>query len=70
MTQLNSTALRELDAKDPLSWTRSEFEIPLVKDCGGDTEGEAIYFCGNSLGLLSKKARQYVMEEMDVWSKR
>lgn len=34
------------------------------------SDGEAIYFCGNSLGLLSKQARQYVMQELDVWSSR
>lgn len=33
-------------------------------------DGKAIYFCGNSLGLLSKKARQHIMEELDVWSTR
>lgn len=59
-----------LDKADPLSWTRAEFELPLTKECGGEGEGEAIYFCGNSLGLLSKRARALVVEEMDVWSKR
>ena len=34
------------------------------------TDGEAIYFCGNSLGLLAKKARQYMLEELDVWGSR
>lgn len=32
-------------------------------------DGEAVYFCGNSLGLLNKRARQHMMEELDVWSK-
>ena len=62
--------LAALDADDPLSWTRDEFEIPDAKACGGEVEGEAIYFCGNSLGLLSKKARKHLMEELDVWSTR
>ncbi|ORY23197.1 kynureninase [Naematelia encephala] len=60
--------LAQWDAEDPLNWTKGEFEIPTAKACGGDTEGQAIYFCGNSLGLLSKKARQHMIEELDVWS--
>jgi kynureninase len=65
-----SADLAKLDAEDTLSWTRAEFEIPNAKACGGDVEGDAIYFCGNSLGLLAKKARQYLLEELDVWSSR
>ncbi|WVR05729.1 kynureninase [Kwoniella sp. DSM 27419] len=56
------------DKEDPFNWTRDEFEIPTQKACGGQGDGEAVYFCGNSLGLLNKKARQHVMEELDVWS--
>ena len=33
-------------------------------------EGELVYLCGNSLGLLPKRGRQIVNEELDVWSKR
>lgn len=62
--------LQRLDEEDKLKWTRDEFEIPNAKACGGEVDGEAIYFCGNSLGLLSKKARQHVLEELDVWSTR
>lgn len=28
--------LKKLDEQDPLNWTRAEFEIPNVKDCGGE----------------------------------
>jgi len=62
--------LETLDAQDTLSWTRTEFEIPNARACGGEVDGDAIYFCGNSLGLLAKKARQYLLEELDVWSSR
>lgn len=62
--------LAALDAQDSLSWTRAEFEIPNARACGGEVDGDAIYFCGNSLGLLAKKARQYLLEELDVWSSR
>ncbi|WVQ71039.1 kynureninase [Cryptococcus sp. DSM 104548] len=60
-------ALRKHDREDPLNWTRAEFEIPTIKACGGQREGEAIYFAGNSLGLLNKRARQHMIEELDVW---
>ncbi|KAK8865826.1 kynureninase [Kwoniella newhampshirensis] len=60
--------LARLDREDPLNWTRDEFEIPTIKACGGEGDGDAIYFCGNSLGLLSRRARQHVLEELDVWS--
>ena len=66
----NPDELASLDASDPLAWTRAEFEIPQARACGGDIDGESIYFCGNSLGLLSKRARQHVVEELDVWSSR
>lgn len=33
-------------------------------------DGEAVYFCGNSLGLLAKKARKHMLEELEVWSTR
>lgn len=78
----------ELDRRDPLAWTRDEFELPLRKDSGAEGEscpsvatrpelttryageGELVYLCGNSLGLLPKKARTLMQEELDVWSKR
>jgi kynureninase len=44
--------------------------MPNARACGGEVDGDAIYFCGNSLGLLSKKARQHMQEELDVWSTR
>jgi kynureninase len=40
----------------------------LLADTSSD--GDAIYFCGNSLGLLTKRARQHVLEELDTWSTR
>lgn len=41
----------ELDAADPLRSFRDRFHFPQVA-CGG----EAIYFTGNSLGLMPKTA--------------
>lgn len=83
-----TTDAAELDRRDPLAWTRDEFELPLRKDSGAEGEsctsvttrtelttryageGELVYLCGNSLGLLPKKARTLMQEELDVWSKR
>ena len=30
---------------------------------------QVVYMCGNSLGLLPKTGRQYVIEELDKWAK-
>ena len=68
MPSSTAAKLAALDAADPLAWTRGEFEIPQSRACGGEVDGEAIYFCGNSLGLLSKTGRRHLMEELDVWS--
>jgi kynureninase len=50
-----------LDQQDPLRLFRQQFHLPLV---GGK---EAIYFCGNSLGLQPKSARAAVEREMEKW---
>ncbi|MFN6943930.1 MAG: kynureninase [Cytophagaceae bacterium] len=54
---------QDLDAHDSLSTFRSRFHIPLHKD------KEAIYLCGNSLGLQPKSALNYLQQEMDDWQK-
>jgi kynureninase len=52
-----------MDATDPMAHKRACFHIPK-----GAKEGEeALYFTGNSLGLLPKKAQVYVNEEMVKW---
>ncbi|MFC2187439.1 kynureninase [Fulvivirgaceae bacterium LMO-SS25] len=50
------------DQQDPLKSFREEFTFPQVN--GRD----AIYFCGNSLGLQPKLAREYVNRELDQWA--
>ncbi|CAN5909180.1 kynureninase [soil metagenome] len=52
---------RSLDQEDPLRPFRQQFHIPSVAG------KEAIYFCGNSLGLQPKTARQAVEREMEKW---
>ena len=54
----------QLDAQDPLSSYRNEFEFPQMPQ-GGDE----IYLCGNSLGLMPKRSREYVCEELEKWGK-
>ena len=53
---------KELDKNDPLKSFREKFYIPILhgKDC--------IYFTGNSLGLQSKNAQDYVLDEMENWA--
>lgn len=52
-----------LDAEDPLASYRQHFLFPQHKgqDC--------TYFCGNSLGLQPKNAREHILQELDDWAK-
>jgi kynureninase len=61
MTFENSLAFaRAQDAADELAWMRAEYLFP---------ETGTLYFAGHSLGLPPRKARQYVLEEMDEWNR-
>ena len=51
----------EQDAQDPLNVFRSQFHFPQRN--GKD----AIYFCGNSLGLQPKVTESYIQRELDSW---
>jgi len=53
-----------LDRGDPLGRFRDEFHIPRSEN--GETE---IYFAGNSLGLLPRRTRKYVDEELEKWGR-
>ena len=53
---------REMDDKDPLKGFRTRFYFPKVDG------REAIYFCGNSLGLQPKSAQAYIQKELDNWA--
>ncbi len=50
-----------MDAKDELRSFRNEFHFPPA------THGDAIYLCGNSLGLQPKNTVSYVMQELTKW---
>lgn len=53
---------REMDAKDSLAHLRSRFHFPKVNG------KEAIYFCGNSLGLQPKTVKDYLEKELSNWA--
>lgn len=60
---IDESFARAQDEADPLQECRQRFEIPR------DEQGEFnIYFCGNSLGLMPRDARELVAEELDDWS--
>lgn len=52
-----------------ISW-RHQFHIPAISaQIAGTVGEEAIYLCGNSLGLMPVKAREYVDAELDDWAR-
>ncbi|KAG5437904.1 hypothetical protein PCK2_000978, partial [Pneumocystis canis] len=76
ISALISTFAGFLDEKDPLALLRYEFEGSYIKriineeekTCQSSLGGISIYLCGHSLGLLPKRTRQLIKEELDVWS--
>ena len=54
---------KKLDRQDPLRSFPSKFHLPRIK---GKT---AIYFAGNSLGLLPKTTKKFVEEELNDWAR-
>lgn len=53
---------QDMDAKDSLAHFRSRFHFPKVNG------QEAIYFCGNSLGLQPKTVKDYLERELNNWA--
>ncbi|AMR33320.1 kynureninase [Mucilaginibacter sp. PAMC 26640] len=51
----------EQDERDELKLFRSQFHIPKHKGV------DAIYLCGNSLGLQPISARKYLQDQLDAW---
>ncbi|KAF5391367.1 hypothetical protein D9757_002003 [Collybiopsis confluens] len=54
---------------------KTEFMLPTNGEVGAnrfpnDTEKPCTYLCGNSLGLQSKRSRELVEKEMNVWAAR
>jgi kynureninase len=77
---------RQQDAKDALSKLRAEFVIPTKGDlhnhsfgfqraAGDDSRSDAdnddaIYLCGNSLGLQPRRTKEYVNRYLDTWASK
>ncbi|CAG8597678.1 14548_t:CDS:2, partial [Dentiscutata heterogama] len=63
---------QHLDKNDKLSHLREEFSIPKSGDVtlngvvSKNPNEPSLYFCGNSLGLMPKRARILVNQEIDV----
>ncbi|MCC9136586.1 kynureninase [Pontibacter silvestris] len=63
MNYENSLAFaKEQDQKDPLKEYKDRFYFPQID------RQDAIYFCGNSLGLQPKSAQRYIDNEMYKWA--
>ncbi|KAG0168969.1 Kynureninase (L-kynurenine hydrolase) [Apophysomyces sp. BC1034] len=69
----------ELDREDSLAKFRDEFAIPTRRQVSGkepvaendsDLDQSCTYLCGNSLGLMPKRSRELVIQELDVWAAR
>ncbi|KAI8325934.1 kynureninase-like protein [Martensiomyces pterosporus] len=63
-----------MDARDPLAHLRDEFEIPTVSQVTGKESASGgsscTYLCGNSLGLLPKRSRRILNEELTEWAQK
>ncbi len=55
---------RKLDSEDPMRGFRDRFHFP-----EGPGGSDAIYLCGNSLGLQPKSVASYVNAELEDWAK-
>jgi len=53
----------DMDARDSLAPYRAQFYLP---ESNGEPQS---YFCGHSLGLQPRRARQYALEELQEWEK-
>lgn len=52
----------KMDLADPLAAIRDQFSMPKMAN-----NEQEIYLCGNSLGLMPKKASEYVQRELSQW---
>ena len=63
-----------LDQRFPVY--KSLFHIPTLESLGcpsaatDNSSRDCIYFCGNSLGLMPRKTRTAINDELDAWSLR
>jgi len=64
MNNAMTKSVREIDASDKMADLRDRFHFPEPNN-----GFEPIYFTGNSLGLMPKKVREYVDEELEDWAR-
>ena len=62
--QYSESFAKEQDALDPLAHFRSRFHFPKIE--GKD----ALYFCGNSLGLQPTSTETYLKRELTHWAEK
>lgn len=62
----DSTFADSLDEHDPIKSFRQKFHIPMNQS----NDKQAIYLCGNSLGLQPKATGAVVQGEMNKWAQR
>jgi len=60
--QTGAAFAKRMDAEDPLHGFREKFYIPPAPH-----GGEALYFCGNSLGLQPRATETSVLQELADW---
>ncbi|KAF7793026.1 hypothetical protein EIP86_004131 [Pleurotus ostreatoroseus] len=71
-----SSSFKQSPEEDTLSQFRDEFIIPTFRSMKAARVPEQLqdepctYMCGNSLGLLAKRSRKLVEEELEVWATR
>lgn len=61
--QNNLSFALDMDQADPLARFRKEFLFPRHQG------KNALYFTGNSLGLQPRKAKEYILQELEDWEK-
>ena len=59
--QSSSEFAQTMDAQDPLAPMRNQFYFPTING------KEALYFCGNSLGLQPKSTEVALLQELEDW---
>lgn len=65
----------DLDRQDPLRELRNFFHVPQAGDIAaaagghGNLTGDAIYMCGNSLGLMPRSTSVIVEQELRDWTR-
>ena len=63
-----------LDSQDSLASFRKQFHFPMHNTTSGnkemqsETQKQSLYFAGHSLGLMPKKASDYVNQELQSWA--